>query len=233
VSDPREITGLLADIDAVLERSRTVLDDAVSNRPLVRIRERHELIYAPEWDEGARLAQWRAIYEETEDLPPLIGAALAYDAWLSIQPLQIDHGLSRLIAAAILRERGKTRHHLFAMNIGMRNALYRLRQTDGIGRRVGGFLEAVETGARRGFEDLQKIVLARDVMIRRCEGRRKSSNLPKLVALFVKKPLVSIPMAAKALKVSPQAIEGMLRELGGALPRELTGRGRFRAWGIL
>ncbi|WEX12439.1 helix-turn-helix domain-containing protein [Chelativorans sp. AA-79] len=115
----------------------------------------------------------------------------------------------------------------------MRHARYRRRPTDDVGRRIRGFLEGIETGARRGMEDLQKVTLARDVMLRRCEGRRKSSKLPKLVALFVKRPLVSVPMAAKTLKVSPQAIERMLDELGGALPRELTGRGRFRAWGIL
>ena len=38
------------------------------------------------------------------------------------------------------------------------------------------------------------------------------------------RPLVSVPLAAKELKVSPQAIEGMLKELGTV--RELTGRGR-------
>ena len=45
------------------------------------------------------------------------------------------------------------------------------------------------------------------------------------------RPLVSVPLAAKELKVSPQAVESMLKELGTV--RELTGRGRYRAWGIL
>jgi hypothetical protein len=48
----------------------------------------------------------------------------------------------------------------------------------------------------------------------------------------VSKPLVSVPLAAKELKVSTQAIEGMMGQLGSSA-RELTGRGRYRAWGII
>jgi hypothetical protein len=35
------------------------------------------------------------------------------------------------------------------------------------------------------------------------------------------------------LKVTPKAIDLMLAQLGGALPRELTGRTCYRAWGIV
>jgi len=35
------------------------------------------------------------------------------------------------------------------------------------------------------------------------------------------------------LKVTPKALDLMLAQLGGALPRELTGRTRYRAWGIV
>jgi hypothetical protein len=31
----------------------------------------------------------------------------------------------------------------------------------------------------------------------------------------------------------PKAVDLMLTQLGGALPRELTGRTRYRAWGIV
>jgi hypothetical protein len=42
-----------------------------------------------------------------------------------------------------------------------------------------------------------------------------------------------VPLGAKLLKVEPKAIDFMLLQLGGALPRELTGRRRYRAWGIV
>lgn len=44
------------------------------------------------------------------------------------------------------------------------------------------------------------------------------------------KPLVSAGMMAKTLGVTPQAVRRIVLELG---LREMTGRGRFRAWGIV
>jgi hypothetical protein len=51
--------------------------------------------------------------------------------------------------------------------------------------------------------------------------------------LFLSRPLVAVPLAAKLLKITPKAVDLMLAQLGGALPRELTGRTRYRAWGIV
>jgi hypothetical protein len=48
---------------------------------------------------------------------------------------------------------------------------------------------------------------------------------------FLSRPLVTVPLGAKILKVTPKAVDLMLVQLGGALPRELTGRRRYRAWG--
>jgi predicted transcriptional regulator len=44
------------------------------------------------------------------------------------------------------------------------------------------------------------------------------------------KPVVSAGMIAKTLDVTPQAARRIVQELG---LREMTGRGRFRAWGVL
>jgi hypothetical protein len=57
--------------------------------------------------------------------------------------------------------------------------------------------------------------------------------LPQLVDLFMASPLVTVQMAVEKLKVTQQAVEVMLKELGPSLPRELTGRKRYRAWGIV
>lgn len=62
------------------------------------------------------------------------------------------------------------------------------------------------------------------------EGRRTSSKLPELIELVVAKPLVSAGMVAKTLDVTPQAARRIVLGLG---LREMTGRGRFRAWGVL
>jgi hypothetical protein len=58
---------------------------------------------------------------------------------------------------------------------------------------------------------------------------RSSPGLPKLMEPFLQHPLVTVPLAAKLLQVTPRAIDLMLAQLGEALPRKLTGRSRYRA----
>jgi len=54
-----------------------------------------------------------------------------------------------------------------------------------------------------------------------------------LIDLFMATPLITVQMATEKLKVTPQAVEVMLRELGPGLSCELTGRKGYRAWGIV
>ncbi|WP_255616651.1 helix-turn-helix domain-containing protein [Microvirga puerhi] len=62
---------------------------------------------------------------------------------------------------------------------------------------------------------------------------RSNFRLPELVNLFLSRPLVTVPLAAKLLQVTPKAVDLMLAQRGGARPRELTGRTQYRAWGIV
>jgi hypothetical protein len=91
----------------------------------------------------------------------------------------------------------------------------------------------VEEAVRLGHKDLDRLVLARELMGQVTDQCRSNSKLPQLVELFLSRPLVTVPLAAKLLKVTPKAVDLMLLQLGGALPRELTGRRRYRAWGIV
>src|SRR4051812_26457802 len=106
----------LAAIDAVLERSSRALAGAVPPRaqdPLA-------LVYDLDWDEGARLQQWLGVVEDTRALPPLLAAALACDAWVSIEPLQHRPWLGALVVSGLLRARGKARNHLPCLNVALR-----------------------------------------------------------------------------------------------------------------
>jgi hypothetical protein len=85
-------------------------------------------------------------------------------------------------------------------------------------------------GAEIGLKEHDRLALAKTMMDRKLEGRRTSSKLPELVELVMARPLVSASMVAKTLDVTPQAARRIVGELG---LREMTGRGRFRAWGIL
>jgi hypothetical protein len=51
-----------------------------------------------------------------------------------------------------------------------------------------------------------------------------------LVDLILARPIASAGMIAAALGATPRAAQDMAAELG---LREMTGRGRYRAWGIL
>jgi hypothetical protein len=62
---------------------------------------------------------------------------------------------------------------------------------------------------------------------------RSNSKLPVLVDLFLSRPPVTVPLGAKLLKVTPEAVDLRLLQRGRALPKELTGRRRYRAWGIV
>lgn len=98
-------------------------------------------------------------------------------------------------------------------------------------------LHAAEASVVKGAPKLaltlkehDRLVLARQMMMRKLEGRRTSSRLPELVELVMARPLISAGMVAKTLEVTPQGARRIVQELG---LREMTGRGRFRAWGIL
>jgi hypothetical protein len=84
-----------------------------------------------------------------------------------------------------------------------------------------------------GTKDLDRLILARELIIWVTAQCCSNSKLPELVELFLSRPPVTVPLGAKMLKVTPKAIALMVAQLGGARPRELTGRTRYRAWGIV
>jgi HTH DNA binding domain len=73
-------------------------------------------------------------------------------------------------------------------------------------------------------------LLARRQLDRRLVGRRSNSSLPALADLAVARPILSARLIARELKVTPRAAQDLVAELD---LREMTGRGRYRAWGIL
>lgn len=80
------------------------------------------------------------------------------------------------------------------------------------------------------MKENDRLALARTMTDRKLEGGRTSSKLPKLVELSTAKPLVSAGMVAKTLDVTPQAAGRIVLEFGLC---EMTGRERFRAWGVI
>lgn len=233
----------LARFDALLDRSAQILsrpDNLSRTRGEGRLETKSfsadvttdgdPLIYDPDWNEDARMERWLTVQDKVRDLPPLLAAALLWDAWEDIEPLQHQHWLGPMLVSAMLRERGKTRSHLAAFNAGLRNIPRDRRRARDKTTRLTAFLEAMRASAIANLKEIERLGLARMQMERKLKDRRSTSSLPGMIDLVLSRPMVSAALVGKELKVSQRGALNLIAELG---LREMTGRGRYRAWGIL
>ncbi|SSC70239.1 unnamed protein product [Ciceribacter sp. T2.26MG-112.2] len=168
---------------------------------------------------------------QAQDLPAVLQAIVALDAWNELSVLQHAPWLGRLLCASILRQaRITTGAHLVAINLGLKTIPVDQRRHRDRQTRLLAIAHGFIAAAEMGLKEHDRLALARKMMERKLDGRRTSSKLPELVELVMAKPLVSAGMVAKTLDVTPQAARRIVLELG---LREMTGRGRFRAWGSL
>ncbi|TIU52060.1 MAG: DUF1612 domain-containing protein [Mesorhizobium sp.] len=190
------------------------------------------LIRDLDWDEDQRLADWLAVVDRLrgENMPAVLAAAIAWEAWQDIEPLQHQHWLGTLLVAALLRQSGKVSSHLFALNSGLRLIARERRNAPVRTTRLLAVLDAFAEAAAAGLKELDRLVLVKGQMERRLRKRRKNSSLPGLIELVLARPVVSAALIAVELKISQRAALDLVIELG---IREVTGRGRYRAWGIL
>ena len=216
-----------AEIDALLDRTSKVL---AGETPLRK--NRSHLVYDPEQDETESEDLWLDLVKRTSHWPAVAAAAVAWNAWLDLNLYTRQPWLGLTMAASILRARGLT-SHLLPLAAGFKQSKFRPQGREGAKEKLDGFCSVIDEALTIANKDLDRLILARELMNRVTAKTRSNSKLPELVGLFLSRPLVTVPLGAKLLKVTPKAIDLMLAQLGGALPRELTGRTRYRAWGIV
>ena len=204
----------LAAIDAVIARSETALADAKLPRP-ARARETDPLVNDLDWDEDARIEEWRVVLAETEGMPPVLRAIVLLDAWNMLQVLEHAPWLGRLLAASILRQGGiATGAHLVAINLGLRSIPVDRRRHPRRETRLLAIANGLIAAAETGLKEHDRLALARQIMERKLVGRRASSKLPELVELVMARPLVHAGTIAQVLGVTPQAALRIVGELG-------------------
>ncbi|MGY8635301.1 RHE_PE00001 family protein [Bradyrhizobium sp. 14AA] len=219
------LASAFAAVDAANARTERRLAEETRFRP-----ERDSLIYDSDWDEEGRLDHWRDVVNQTRGLPPTLAGAIAADAWGVIEPLEHTPWLGRLLAAALLRDRGKTRSHLLCPHVGLKSIPRERRRPRDAAARLVVHLEAMTAAAESGRKDHDRWLMTRNLLARKLAGRRATSKLPALLDYVLTRPIVSAGMIAAELGITPRAAQNLVAELG---LREATGRGRYRAWGVL
>ncbi|MGN7828117.1 RHE_PE00001 family protein [Agrobacterium radiobacter] len=232
VEGETSLDGAFSELDALLARSAATLDAITTGNalPTMHREESHAIINEPDWDEDERLKEWWEVHARTEELPAILRTAILLDAWNMIEVLQRSPWLGRLLASAFLRDGAVTPDHLPALSAGLRAIPRERRHARHQTQRLIALLDSFYEAAQAGMKEHDRLTHARERMMRKLAGRRSSSRLPELVELVVSRPVVSAAMIVKELGTTPQGAIGLANQLE---LREVTGRGRFRAWGML
>jgi hypothetical protein len=237
--DEAPLAAEIAALDALLARSQQLLDrhagkpvaeEPEGAAPSQRDDDPLGLFGDDEWNEEERLREWRGLIPLVEELPPSLAAAILFDAWERIEPLRRQHWLGGVLIASSLRLRGKVASHLFSFHTGLKQIRHERRRSRDRVTRLQAFLDAMRESAITGLKEIDRLSLARTQMELRFRGRRSNSSLPQLADFILSRPMVSAAMIARELGVTQRGALNLINEIG---IREITGRGRYRAWGII
>lgn len=225
----------MARMDAIIDRSKHLIEGHANGR-ILQASNRDPLMVGdlllrdPNWDEEDRLSQWKETIKNVKDLPATLGAVLAYDAWESLEPMQRQHWIGAPLVSGYLRSKSKVASHLVCFNVGLKTVKRERRRSQNQTVRLLSILDAMIAAADNGMKEIIRLTQAREQMQRRLKGCRSSSSLPIVIDLLLSRPIVSTTMIAKAASLTPRGALNLINELG---VRELTGRGRYRGWGVI
>lgn len=182
--------------------------------------------------EGAEdaVAEWLDLLSASEGVPLLLQAAAALEGWRIVEPFPREPFVGPLLVAHWLQGRKRVRSHLLGLEAGLR-VVSRARPSSALppAERILFWLAVISEAAAQAGEELNRLELARKIAVGHMRDRRAHSHLGGVIELFLERPVVTAPMAAQRLKVSPQTARRLIGQLGGSVT-EISGQARFRAW---
>ncbi len=186
-------------------------------------------------DPSELFSYWlRASRDLQQSHPAVLAVAMLLDLWWRLEPSQSQDYAGALLLEAYCRLGGRVRHARLCLEMGARavNAHpSQWRRDAPDARRIQVCLDIVRSGAQKGLDEFNRLVLAAQILQRTLADRRTTSKLPELVDLALRSPLITTDLVSRSLRVTPQAAGRLIDELGGSLV-EITGRARYRAWRI-
>jgi hypothetical protein len=84
-------------------------------------------------------------------------------------------------------------NHLLPLAAGFKKAKLWLQGREGVFEKLQGFCQVLEEAVEIANKDLERLILARELMNRVADKCRSNSKLPELVDLFLSRPLVTVP----------------------------------------
>lgn len=165
------------------------------------------------------------------DAPVLLQAAAALEAWTLVSPLPRQAWVGPVLVGQWLRSRRRVTSHILGLVAGLRARKRGGREpaTDDSRTRLTWWLKVIGAAADHGLEELRRLELARQVVEAAIGRRRSHSHLRAVLGLLLEQPLITAPLVAERLAVTPQTARRLIDELGASVI-ELSGRSRFRAW---
>jgi len=180
------------------------------------------------------------IHAETSDIPPLIKAGLIHVQFETIHPFLDGNGrLGRLLITFLLCANGILKEPLLYLSLFFKthrslyyDLLQRVRQQGDWEAWLAFFLEGVAETSTQAVKAAREILTLLETDRRRIEtlGRPAASAL-RVHQLFQKRPILSVPVAARHLGLSIPTIRKSIAHLQDlAILRETTGKQRGRAF---
>lgn len=75
----------------MLARSDAAIEEVKTPGRVKSVQEKDPFVYDLDWDEDERLGEWQAVLTRAQDLPPVLQAIVALDAWNEISRCSSMH----------------------------------------------------------------------------------------------------------------------------------------------